>query len=96
MKENMGGITEILMSSCCDSTIVSSSRSVAFPHTFFVLGLDSDIIFVGNKSHVFTHWLHDTCNDSFVLGEIQNVFKVTLQSDLHEVLRGISSIEEVN
>lgn len=91
MKEDMDNVTEILKSSCCDSTIVSSSRSVAFPHTFFVLGLDSDIIFVGNKSHVFIHWLDDACNDSFVMGEIKNsVFK------LREVLRGISSIEEGN
>lgn len=69
MNENMGSVTEILRSSCHDSTVVSSSRSVAFPHTFFVLGLDSDIIFAGNKSHVFTHRLDDACNDSFVMGE---------------------------
>lgn len=90
MKENMGSVIEILKSSCRDSTIVSS-RSAASPHTFFVLGLDSDIIFAGNKSHVLTHWLDDACNDSFVMGEIKNsVFK------LREALRGISSPEEVN
>lgn len=86
----MGSVIEILKSSCRDSTIVSS-RSAASPHTFFVLGLDSDIIFAGNKSHVLTHWLDDACNDSFVMGEIKNsVFK------LREALRGISSPEEVN
>lgn len=83
----MGSVTEILKYSCRDSTIVSFYRSVAFPHTFFVLGLDSDIIFAGNKSHVSTHWL----DDSFVMEEIKStVFK------LREVVRGISSIEEIN